>query len=345
MAYISNLIFCVFSFGVFTLSAAVAQNWGPFAAHPGLEITTAFESSFGPDAESQTNFIDVDPQQITIRYSSSRGVVSIRRVLRSDIADAQTLMMGYATNLPELIPNTTATGLSTSVLDKVREAGSVSYSLIYDANLSRIDGRLDFVEQLEVPVLVEDQLVNLPAVRLRGIFGVRRHRQAVAEFIVYDDRKNPVILQSTTKFDWEPVPRTERVVRVTAGQSQRSAMEQTLKTIKRVDLYGIRFDFDKSTIRPEAASTIAEIAETLRLNPGWRLMIRGHTDTSGKQSYNQTLSEKRAVAVKAALAGTHGIAPDRLETEGLGASEPKGRNDTLQGRKLNRRVELVRIDR
>jgi len=327
------------------LLTAAAQNWGPFAAHPGLEITTAFESSFGPDAESQTTFVNVDAEQITMSYSSSRGVVSIRRVLRSDIAGAQTLVMGYATNLPELIPNTTATGLSASVLDQIRTAGSISYSLIYDAKLSRIDGRLDFVEQLEVPVLVENQLVNLPALRLRGIFGVRRNRQAVSEFIVYDDRNNPVIIQSTTKFDWEPVPRTERVVRVTAGQSQRSAMEQTLQTIRRVDLYGIRFDFDKATIRPEAASTIGEIAQTLRLNQGWRLMIRGHTDTTGKKAYNQKLSENRAVAVKTALVSTHGIAAMRLETEGLGSSQPKGRNDTLQGRKLNRRVELVRLDR
>jgi outer membrane protein OmpA-like peptidoglycan-associated protein len=118
-------------------------------------------------------------------------------------------------------------------------------------------------------------------------------------------------------------------------------MEQTLKTIKRVDLYGIRFDFDRSTIRPEAASTIAEIAETLRLNPGWRLMIRGHTDTIGGQAYNLKLSENRA----AALVSTQDIAAVRLETEGLGSSQPKGRNDTLQGRKLNRRVELVRNDR
>jgi OOP family OmpA-OmpF porin len=57
------------------------------------------------------------------------------------------------------------------------------------------------------------------------------------------------------------------------------------------------------------------------------------------------LSQRRADAVKAALVNRHGISPDRLETQGLGSSQPKGRNDTLQGRKQNRRVELVRIDR
>jgi len=122
-------------------------------------------------------------------------------------------------------------------------------------------------------------------------------------------------------------------------------MEQTLKTIRKIDIYGIHFDFDKATIRLEAASTIADIAETLRVNPGWRLMINGHTDSTGKESYNLKLSQRRAASVKASLVSNHGISPDRLETQGFGSSQRKGRNDTLQGRKLNRRVELVRTDR
>ena len=112
-----------------------------------------------------------------------------------------------------------------------------------------------------------------------------------------------------------------------------------------MDLYGIHFDFDKATIRPDASDTIADIAETLRLNPGWRLLINGHTDSIGDADYNLRLSDRRAAAVKSELVSGYGISPDRLETQGLGSSRPKGRNDTLQGRKQNRRVELVRIDR
>jgi outer membrane protein OmpA-like peptidoglycan-associated protein len=246
--------------------------------------------------------------------------------------------------MPQVIPGSTATGLSTAALEQLRSTGSVPYSLIYDANLSRVDGRLDLVKQLRMSVLIEDQLVSLPALLARGVF-VRGNKQAEAEFYIYDDRNNPIILQSTVNFSGEGRPRTEKIVRVTSGASQRTAMEQTLKTIRKIDLYGIHFDFDKATIRPEAADTIADIAETLRLNPGWRLLINGHTDSTGKAAYNMQLSQRRADAVKAALVNGHGIDPGRLETQGLGSSQPKGRNDTLQGRKQNRRVELVRIDR
>jgi outer membrane protein OmpA-like peptidoglycan-associated protein len=252
--------------------------------------------------------------------------------------------MGYANNMPRVIPGSTAMGLSTAALEQLRSTGSVPYSLIYDANLSRLDGRLDLVKQLRVSVLIEDQLVSLPAVLARGVFG-RGNKRAEAEFYIYDDRNNPIILQSTVSISGEGRARTERIVRVTSGASQRMAMQQTLSTIRRMDLYGIHFDFDKATIRPEAADTIADIAETLRLNPGWRLLINGHTDSIGRAGYNVELSQRRADAVKAALVNRHGIDPGRLETQGLGSSQPKGRNDTLQGRKQNRRVELVRIDR
>jgi outer membrane protein OmpA-like peptidoglycan-associated protein len=343
---IRNAICAVCAIVVMGLMAisSVAQSRGPFAAHPGLEITTAFESDFGPDAESKTVISNVDPQGVSLSYRSSRGVISQRRVLRQDMMSSPTFVMGYATNMPQVIPGTTATGLSTAALEQLRSSGSVPYSLIYDANLSRIDGRLDLVKQLRFSVLIENQLVSLPALLARGSFA-SGNRRGTAEFYIYDDRNNPIILQSTVNFSWEGRPRTERIVHVTAGGSERMSMEQTLKTIRKVDLYGIHFDFDKATIRPEAADTIADIAETLRVNPGWRLLIKGHTDSIGKADYNLRLSQRRADSVRSALVNQYGIAPDRLQTQGLGSSQPKGRNDTLQGRKQNRRVELVRIDR
>ncbi|MGI9511883.1 MAG: OmpA family protein [Anderseniella sp.] len=330
---------------VMASTAAYAQNRGPFKAHPGMKITTAFASSFGPDAESSTTVTNVDPGGVDLSYSSSRGVVSVRRVQAVDMMNANTFMMGYSNNLPKVIPNTTSTGLSANALEQLRSTGSVPFSLVYDASLARIDGRLNLVKKVKFPVLVENQLVSFNALYVTGTFSDGRSRQGNVEFYIYDDRGSPAMFQSTVNFNWEKTPRTERIVRVTAGASQRSAMEQTLKTIRKVDLYGIHFDFDKATIRPEAASTVADIAETLRVNPGWRLMINGHTDSIGKESYNLKLSQRRAASVKAMLVNTHGVSPDRLETQGFGSSVRKGRNDTLQGRKLNRRVELVRIDR
>ena len=81
----------------------------------------------------------------------------------------------------------------------------------------------------------------------------------------------------------------------------------------------------------------------LRNFPTWRLKITGHTDATGDVGANERLSQLRAEAVKAALV-TRGIDANRLETEGAGELRPAAPNNTAEGRALNRRVELVRLD-
>jgi outer membrane protein OmpA-like peptidoglycan-associated protein len=153
-----------------------------------------------------------------------------------------------------------------------------------------------------------------------------------------------MVLQSAIKFSSEKETRTEKITRITAGKSQRSAMEQALNTLRRYDHYGIHFDFGAASIRPATASMIADIAVTLKNNPTWRLRINGHTDSIGGDAANLQLSAARADAVKAALV-SRGISASRLEAAGLGESRPKADNGTLQGRALNRRVELLRTDK
>ena len=77
-------------------------------------------------------------------------------------------------------------------------------------------------------------------------------------------------------------------------------------------------------------------------HPELKLTIEGHTDNVGAAAANQTLSEKRAAAVKQVLSGQFAVDAGRLESKGLGASAPAGSNDTPEGRQSNRRVELVK---
>ena len=88
-----------------------------------------------------------------------------------------------------------------------------------------------------------------------------------------------MMLQSTIKFSWEQTPRTEKITRVTAGQSMQAEMEQTLATMRAYDSYGIHFDFNKATIRGESASVLSDIAVTLQNNPTWTLQINGYTES------------------------------------------------------------------
>ena len=102
---------------------------------------------------------------------------------------------------------------------------------------------------------------------------------------------------------------------------------------------GILFDFDSDRLRGESTPTLAELLSTLERNPDLRVRIEGHTDASGEDNYNRELSERRAQAVVEHLAEA-GISRDRLESVGMGESEPVADNSSEAGRQQNRRVVI-----
>ncbi|MGJ4927129.1 OmpA family protein [Bradyrhizobium sp. HKCCYLS2038] len=108
-----------------------------------------------------------------------------------------------------------------------------------------------------------------------------------------------------------------------------------------IALYGIYFDTDKATMKPESRPTLEQIAQLLGNQPQLNVFIVGHTDNQGSYDYNLELSRRRAEAVAAELSRSYRIAPARLRTAGVGLLAPVGSNATDAGRALNRRVELV----
>jgi outer membrane protein OmpA-like peptidoglycan-associated protein len=103
---------------------------------------------------------------------------------------------------------------------------------------------------------------------------------------------------------------------------------------------GLLFDFDSSVVKGAARSNLTDLANSLREYPDTEVLIVGHTDSQGSDSYNQGLSERRSVAAKNFLV-SQGVPADRIRTEGLGESEPVASNDTDAGRSQNRRVEVA----
>jgi outer membrane protein OmpA-like peptidoglycan-associated protein len=104
---------------------------------------------------------------------------------------------------------------------------------------------------------------------------------------------------------------------------------------------GILFDFDSSTLRDEARANLTELADALADEErDYELLVAGHTDSVGTETYNQRLAERRAEAAANFLV-TRGLPPDRLRRVGLGESEPVADNDTEAGRQRNRRVEVA----
>lgn len=119
------------------------------------------------------------------------------------------------------------------------------------------------------------------------------------------------------------------------------AMAQDISKTGHVAVYGVFFDFDSSTIKPESEPTLKAIAEMLMTNPKLEVYIVGHTDMEGRLDYNMTLSRKRAEAVVQALVQKYSVASSRLQGQAAGPLCPVSTNRTEEGRKLNRRVEIV----
>jgi outer membrane protein OmpA-like peptidoglycan-associated protein len=110
----------------------------------------------------------------------------------------------------------------------------------------------------------------------------------------------------------------------------------------RVSTNGILFDSGSANIQPQSMGIIRQISQVLQEEKGMNLNIIGHTDADGDDALNIELSSKRAEAVKKALTDVYGIAPDRLQTEGKGETEPLGDNATADGKAQNRRVEFIK---
>lgn len=115
-------------------------------------------------------------------------------------------------------------------------------------------------------------------------------------------------------------------------------IEQTGKAL----LYGIYFDTDKATIKPESKPTLDAVAELLNKDKDLLLYVVGHTDDTGALTHNQQLSLLRAQAVVSVLVSKYQIDSQRLVSAGVGPYVPESNNTSNAGRRLNRRVELVK---
>ncbi len=106
----------------------------------------------------------------------------------------------------------------------------------------------------------------------------------------------------------------------------------------------ILFDFDSHSLRSTSKSTLRDLAEVLVDYPDTDIVVEGHTDATGTDSYNQALSVRRARAVRDFLMDS-GVVGSRISSLGLGESQPVASNDTAEGRQLNRRVEIEIVAR
>ena len=99
------------------------------------------------------------------------------------------------------------------------------------------------------------------------------------------------------------------------------------------------FDFDRSTVKPEAAKILDRLVVFMQENKTSKVALSGHTDNVGSDAYNQKLSERRVTAVREYVV-KKGVDAGRISGQGFGESKPIADNKTREGRSKNRRVEI-----
>jgi len=120
-------------------------------------------------------------------------------------------------------------------------------------------------------------------------------------------------------------------------------MRSKLLTDGKLVAYGIYFDVNKDVVKPESYGTLKGIADVLKENADVKVNIVGYTDSDGADAANMDLSKRRGASVKDALVKDFGIDASRLQSDGMGETQPIAPNDSPGNKALNRRVELIKI--
>lgn len=110
-----------------------------------------------------------------------------------------------------------------------------------------------------------------------------------------------------------------------------------------ITLGDVLFSVDQARLNADGQSMVQRLATVMQQNPKRSVLIEGFTDSTGSSTYNQELSERRAMAVRDALLSA-GVERSQIAVRGYGESYPVAGNDTAMNRQLNRRVEIVLSD-
>jgi OmpA-OmpF porin, OOP family len=167
--------------------------------------------------------------------------------------------------------------------------------------------------------------------------------------VVLKDSMDPILQEFVTDtdkgFDFK-MNKTKKLVKDTVITKELSGTlaqideNQTLEKNQKFLLENMYFDTDKDKIKDASLPSLELLLEFMEKRPKVIIEIAGHTDSQGNDDYNLDLSQRRAESVKKYLI-EHGVKEKRLVSKGYGEREPIASNETIEGRQLNRRTEIV----
>lgn len=164
--------------------------------------------------------------------------------------------------------------------------------------------------------------------------------QAQAEKSTLEERiqqyEKTVVTELQKKKEWEAkLKKIEKMFTRDEAQVLISGDQMVIR------LYGLTFRSGTAVIMPEHFMLLTKVMRALREFPDRKILVAGHTDSQGNDAFNLNLSENRAAAVRAYLEANMGLSPELLKSVGYGESKPIASNETAEGRKLNRRIEII----
>src|SRR5688572_29063257 len=272
----------------------------------------------------------------------------VRRVCRSDLRDARMLHTAYGAvkvigpsgeEEPETIVGATAFSLSSAEFARMKRSGIMAQHYVELSPSGGLDkngvGELRVGGRETIRVIINDQPLDVPVIKLKGRLSWKIRGQSLETedtAVILDDEQFPLFIDqhSTAEITASRIQFSKITY---PGDGGTNSLESGLLENRRVDVYGIYFDFNSDRIRKESEPVLNEIGSIMKKYPDWRLRIAGHTDDIGGNSeYNLQLSRRRSEAVRLALVDRFGITADRLSSAGYGAGAPIDTNGTPEGR-------------
>lgn len=203
-------------------------------------------------------------------------------------------------------------------------------------HLSYLAGRHADIGQARIQEARSREAVNeAEAERNRVLLAARSREAQVARQQAETARQDASVAQLSAAAQAEEAEAARRALAELQARPTERGMVLTLGDVL--------FDTNEASLKPGAMLAMDRLARFLETHADTRLIVEGHTDSTGSDAYNQELSQRRARAVADELV-SRGIASSRFEVIGRGEGFPVAGNDTAAGRQQNRRVEIVFSD-